>query len=430
MAVFGSIGRRFQIVIQGLYFQKMKTTREQHLFNYSKRRKSIVRPIIKAQERLDRLSKKRSFKDGSTEATSPDSQKTGSMTGSMTTSSEQVLPSPTKMRARKTRHRRSNSRGSLNTASPIKSPSNNSLQEEREIKSTVLRFADHHKESTAMSSFKYMGPGTAIREQKNEEEASNDKPTNQNLKEKNLNDVCFGCDGGCSDATCSSKRSSQVSADTESNLNDSPGTSPFHSCNKDLIVNSLHQATYYQNFHGQNHIYPEKDSNENISCSLDEVLNKLTTLPLTVENVEKTGKNEHNNSLRRLSMKRTISDVDISCDHLNEHPPPQFTTLNHTHTNHNSTYSNSKHCEDSLSEEEFEVSEDDKHPNHLSNSYSDNNSDKLSEKELAVRRMQNQVTNTPDSIFKPPLDSSSEPEECCDEAVHSRRNQTFDSNDN
>ncbi|GFN89589.1 mitogen-activated protein kinase kinase kinase [Plakobranchus ocellatus] len=83
--------------------------REQQLTLYNKRRKSIVRPIIKAQEKLDRLGKKRSHKSGS-EVTTPDSMK--NTEGSMTTSSELVLPSPTKMRARKSRHRRNNSRGS------------------------------------------------------------------------------------------------------------------------------------------------------------------------------------------------------------------------------------------------------------------------------------------------------------------------------
>ena len=45
---------------------------------------------------------------------------------------------------------------------------------------------------------------------------------------RNLNDVCFGCNGECSDATCCSKRSSQISADVESNLADTPKHSPAH----------------------------------------------------------------------------------------------------------------------------------------------------------------------------------------------------------
>ena len=45
---------------------------------------------------------------------------------------------------------------------------------------------------------------------------------------RNLNDVCFGCNGECSDVTCSSKRSSQISADVESNVADTPKRSPAH----------------------------------------------------------------------------------------------------------------------------------------------------------------------------------------------------------
>ncbi|KAI8733743.1 mitogen-activated protein kinase kinase kinase 12, partial [Biomphalaria glabrata] len=84
--------------------------REQQLTLYNKHRKSIVRPIIKAQEKLDRLGKKRTHRSGS-EVMMPDSMK--NTEGSMTTSSELVPPSPTKLRTRKSRHRRNNSRGSM-----------------------------------------------------------------------------------------------------------------------------------------------------------------------------------------------------------------------------------------------------------------------------------------------------------------------------
>ncbi|KAK6165805.1 hypothetical protein SNE40_022648 [Patella caerulea] len=441
--------------------------REQHLFNFSKRRKSIVRPIIKAQERLDRLSKKKSYKDGSTEATSPDSQKTGSMTGSMTTSSEQVLPSPTKMRSRKSRHRRNNSRGSLkDITSPIKSPSNNSLQEESQSKPSALRFADPNDNVPSAGMFRYMGPGTAIRENKSEEESATEKPVNQNLKEKNLNDVCFGCDGGCSDATCSSKRSSQISADVESNINDSPCTSPSRSCNKDLIVNSLHQATYYQNlYENQSKPFREKDSNENINCPLD-VLTDLT-IPLTEENVKKCGKNLENNLHCSLSIKRTISDTEISPKRNGHSQRLDSVESNEDHHVHKTavTFSNIKHSEDSYSEEEGEVSEDERHikqqnrrsysgissegvfseeentsehmyetgPDRLLSTNSSENlqlelakitaapSDGLSDKEMTVRRMRNQVANSPESVYKD-MGSSSDSDECSDVTVNTTVN--------
>ena len=61
------------------------------------------------------------------------------------------------------------------------------------------------------------------------------------LSFRNLNDVCFGCDGGCSDATCSSKRSSRVSADVESNTCDtcditSPSTAMESSCEQPRLL--------------------------------------------------------------------------------------------------------------------------------------------------------------------------------------------------
>ncbi|KAK6995548.1 mitogen-activated protein kinase kinase kinase 12, partial [Biomphalaria glabrata] len=49
---------------------------------------------------------------------------------------------------------------------------------------------------------------------------------NSSYQDNNFNDVCFGCDGGCSDATYSSKCSSQVSADVENTFDLSPMPSP------------------------------------------------------------------------------------------------------------------------------------------------------------------------------------------------------------
>ncbi|XP_055870541.1 mitogen-activated protein kinase kinase kinase 13-like isoform X2 [Biomphalaria glabrata] len=90
--------------------REQELIKREQLTLYNKHRKSIVRPIIKAQEKLDRLGKKRTHRSGS-EVTTPDSMK--NTEGSMTTSSELVPASPTKMHARKSRHRRNNSRGSM-----------------------------------------------------------------------------------------------------------------------------------------------------------------------------------------------------------------------------------------------------------------------------------------------------------------------------
>lgn len=190
------------------------------------------------------------------------------MEGSMTTSSEMVLPSPTRMRIRKTRHRRNNSRGSAKDFnSPAKSPSRDVSERESTpdlITSTGSQaFEPHHVKTGTL---RFLTATPAISENQSEDDQFRDKcslnngnmchnttcniamrnekrtdkeidpilsdpnSSNQALplspQLQNINDVCFGCDGGCSDATCSSKRSSQVSADIESTCDISPLPSP------------------------------------------------------------------------------------------------------------------------------------------------------------------------------------------------------------
>ncbi|KAK6991426.1 mitogen-activated protein kinase kinase kinase 12, partial [Biomphalaria glabrata] len=191
--------------------------REQQLTLYNKHRKSIVRPIIKAQEKLDRLGKKCTHRSGS-EVTTPDSMI--NTEGSMTTSSELVPPSPMKL-------------ASLDTQTSDK------------LNPAGLHPTDHAPYS---GTFKFLGPATAIGEYRSEDEAdgqetrlthmennmkkrqeccsrnsstsatrhlpiSKHSPVSKHLpaskqnsssyQDNNINDVCFGCDGGCGDATCS-----------------------------------------------------------------------------------------------------------------------------------------------------------------------------------------------------------------------------------
>ena len=93
-----------------------------------------------------------------------------------------------------------------------------------DLKTAVI---EHHRSqrNTLPSKFKHLGPGTAVREiatcAVDTRQADSD-----DAKSRNLNDICFGCDGSCGDATCSSKRSSRVSADVESNGGTSPCMSP------------------------------------------------------------------------------------------------------------------------------------------------------------------------------------------------------------
>jgi hypothetical protein len=91
------------------------------------------------------------------------------MDSSLTTSSELVLPSPTKVRMRKSRHRRG-SKGSLSSifSSPAKSPTKDALHEELHAKQLQLQRSDPRDVSPGV--FKYLGPGTAVREYKSNDE--------------------------------------------------------------------------------------------------------------------------------------------------------------------------------------------------------------------------------------------------------------------
>ena len=132
----------------------------------------------------------------------------------MTTSSEQVLPSPTKIRARKSRHRRNNSRGSSKDITPpVKSPSGEGgggaegeSSKGLHPQSIVVNYVQHD-DHVSPSAFRYLGPATAIREHHTEDEheaveGGDPAPSPPKVVSDlhgNMNDVCFGCDGGCSD---------------------------------------------------------------------------------------------------------------------------------------------------------------------------------------------------------------------------------------
>ena len=204
--------------------------------------------------------------------------------------------SPSRGRSRKSRHRRNNSRGNnpFAVSSPVKSPTKEALHDELTSKTAAL----HHKDGTHVSpsSLKTLSREnvTSLMCQECERRNLDDSDDNPQhlcphhrrmpLREttKNLNDVCFGCDGGCSDATCSSKRSSRVSADIESN-NCTPCTSPSvgldSSCElgRDLRPHALRGQ-------GKGHI--EDDStNMNIQEKTE-----------TIENVEKDPENGNSQS--------------------------------------------------------------------------------------------------------------------------------------
>lgn len=216
-------------------------------------------------------------------------------------------PSPTKMRMRKSRHRRNNSKGSISTSicSPVKSPTKDALHDELQSKTINLRHVDRTTVST--STFDYLGPATALRECGSPTESNRMCDTESDKSEKcdtNLNDICFGCDGNCSDNTCSSKRSSRASADVESNSNtcDSPyDSSP--TCNLQNMVENLNNKNTTKS-----KTIPEIDSNENLNCSIN------SNAPI----IEIT--KGDNAVIPDYSMKRSISDVED----FSPSPPPRL----------------------------------------------------------------------------------------------------------
>lgn len=220
------------------------------------------------------------------------------MDSSLTTSSEFVLPSPTKQRMRKSRHRRG-SKGSLSSifSSPAKSPTKDALHEELHAKQMQLQRADPRNVIPGV--FKYLGPGTAVREYKsNDEHEFGCKNCDGNSTTKNLNDVCFGCEGVCSDTMCSSKSASRISLD-ESPTADTAASSTPSPCveSKDLVENQK-----VENINESKPYVPEKDSNENINCSYDtETVTENTTTSTNDVNTD-------DNTIINTALNRRISD--------------------------------------------------------------------------------------------------------------------------
>ena len=87
--------------------------------------------------------------------------------------------------------------------------------------------AINHKDGTVVTPSSIKGV-TTPRQLTTTKEDSDVESLSSIQNSRNLNDVCFGCHGECSDTTCCSKRSSQISADVESNVADTPTHSPAH----------------------------------------------------------------------------------------------------------------------------------------------------------------------------------------------------------
>ncbi|BFZ15684.1 hypothetical protein BsWGS_18723 [Bradybaena similaris] len=371
--------------------------REQQLMLYNKRRKSIVRPIIKAQEKLDRMTKKRTHKSGS-DITTPDSMKNTEFS-SMTTSSELVLPSPNKMRSRKSRHRRNNSRGSAkDIISPLKSPSREAFLDGEDVdyqNIECLQHIEHGHHISHPGTFKFLGPGTAIREQQGEDEEENTpgkcQPDGVNSKHyscqtngclvpecspalrcpdcsinDNIYDNCFKCDGGCNGAAYNSKRSSQISADVESTCDSSPLPSPRQPLIETMIEKSSPEGDVSfrqdtgsgscscspmaspadcQSTNQPNPIR-EKDSNENLHCPIITSDNRDTS-NVTISLLQ----GQTTTNIDYCTASNTISDG--SCENnANPRPNNQLSLLNPLRPGVNRA--NSRHAETGAQREHAE----------------------------------------------------------------------------
>ncbi|KAK7113695.1 hypothetical protein V1264_012940 [Littorina saxatilis] len=444
---------------------------------------------------------------------SPDSLNTV-CTGSMTTSSEQVLPSPTKIRARKSRHRRNNSRGSSkDITSPVKSPTHELGGQGAEGESSQTFntphslhplhasskyvYAEDHVSPTA---FRYLGPATAIREHHTEDEHECGEregcvPPSPKAPvpdpDGNMNDVCFGCDGGCSDATCSSsKRSSQISADVESSC-DSLARSPMRPCSgthpeflpslgtlidDPTAISPTETCTSNMAESGLKPVR-EKDSNENLNCPSEDIMQEAhTTEACQGRGLSKSPTPSENSGGANLAVKRR-SDQDMTA----KRTPPLMHRVESVDSEPNENrrvsgvkFRHIKRSEDSWSEEEGDVSEEE-HQHRRRTHYStvssegafseeESNmseashatpdggllstgsaenlqqelakcqciSDGLSDKEMTVKRMRNQVTNSPERSYETHApDTSSDSDECSDITVNStvHRTRSFEKRD-
>ena len=198
--------------------------------------------------------------------------------------------SPNRGRIRKSRQRRQNSRGTnpFSATSPVKSPTKEALHHELTSKTAALCHEDgtHVSPSSLKTLSKDSNGGCCEQCHRLSPDKKNgpQECPHQRTNARNLNDVCFGCDGRCSDETCSSKRSSRVSADVESN-NCTPCTSPSQGLDSSCeLARDLRPLSYKGQ--GQERIIEDDSTNMNIYDQETE----------TIENVEKDPENGNSQS--------------------------------------------------------------------------------------------------------------------------------------
>ena len=149
-------------------------------------------------------------------ALQPPSQATTTSPVASSSVSLVMRASPVRNR-RRSRYRHNNSPVSSSTASLVgilKSPAKHSTNAAPTVNIQSNPVADGRHDNMHVSPpsgrLRHYGPGTAVRNITTERCCQPEKLSSMSVSEtNNLNDICFGCDGSCSDPACTSKKSTK-----------------------------------------------------------------------------------------------------------------------------------------------------------------------------------------------------------------------------
>ncbi|KAH3747636.1 hypothetical protein DPMN_182064 [Dreissena polymorpha] len=230
------------------------------------------------------------------------------------------------MRFRKKTHRRSSSKGAISTSvtSPAKSPTKDALHDELQLNAVQLRHVDRSKVSS--STFNFLGPATALRELGSPTEQGHrhfgefDCSVVDSSCDRNLNDVCFGCEGQgqCSDMVCSSKETTpsresvgDVGSVSCESLHYDTTPSP-----SSRVVNIVEFQNYKNKNDDQSKLLTNSTSNMTDKLAISEMDSndnlKSSCVTLSDNDVPIIEVSKGDNSVVDYHVKRNISDVEYS----------------------------------------------------------------------------------------------------------------------
>ena len=323
---------------------------------YTKRRsKSILKPVIEAQKKIDRISKKKAHKCISDPGTSPDTPTptpNGILFPARFDESQSTTASPTRSRRRgHSRHSKrngerqtvsfihrspnpfaDNSTGDHMKQSPVKTPTKEDLHRELEQKTSASQLREDSM--VKPSRFKYLGPGTAVREMsisRIKEYDESDSEDKENIEpppppppdSRNLNDVCFGCDGECGDTACSSKNCLATPGTSRLSSSEySPGTSPSQgqvTSNTDLEKDFEKVQHQDNNQNNQNKVLDKTDdinaqesSDQNGNSQSNSPVKGSPKSPRSLQSPKKSPKSPRNRSKKFKRLRSASEALDES----------------------------------------------------------------------------------------------------------------------